>query len=1581
MISISNRSYKDHLGRTINGGMPIGNQGDEGTYTCTYTMYTGVLLSDAVPVQFTQGTPGQITLMGVEGGWNSLGIVAGDTITINATSFDGSTTMTGTTLVNVVNGNVLTVGGIIASFMASSGRIYVNKTLQAVEVDFNLVPQDVDTNTASFIDNTTVKLSNNNISSLAVGASATLQQIGDKSGGIIRSANIKRIADGSMSGGIVTKRYDIEIKFVWWGLLSKWGENYFQDVLTVTPLEKVTFYPLFNNPSSFLTTYFKAVGDGNSGFRNENFNQNPTPFTISSCIWKDDNANVMTAYDFSKNSNFEITLSTTAGFGTNFGLIFFNDIQDSDLFSATISNGIGQFSHDRLTLFGEKATLTATTGQSLTSALGRNGEQYQITGISISITGTVATIKGKIEPNQAFIDYFSDNNNVNRRFALLVRSEGSTIPANNYSTTVNSLAWNGEGEISPIILGSYPMTTEILDHVNFPAVKDYPVIIEDDIRLNNSLLFPKGQKHTNLRFAPIALNSVTGDWFALETYDFAITVPVLPDGTQPIDISVPTYYSSLFPQTCPNINMKVVRDPSQDTSDEYGISMVLGNLVRWEKWLQQFNVDLDFYSDANKDWRNYQAGNWGVSLMVETTVEGVGTYRNIDPMPFENYDHNEDLTCTFEFERLDGTPINNPLIGEVVKVRAIFEDVTDVDFVRHWGMITVEPFEASPRYVISSYYNHGVQPSNPLSPTITGGDKLEVTGWGTDIVTMECIFDPNKIDTTKGVSFTARVQGDLAQGMRHKKSFKLVQLPYKPSDQGKDGRCCDCAPELKLASVDSNELIKNDIISHVHKLTDEDETVTFKIYKDGVLLSNYAVQWAFPHDPNARAITYNVRDYLINYGEGCYEVKKEINPAGIDMEISLGKYEIRPFTTANAEGTTRILYQNDFVTQFEENGVLSTINYADSGFEDSYRFRGMFGWWQPNVSSVSHYSNVRENRTATIISKEKYTLKMFEATDCMRRRLHKIVIHASVYRMSDHNRTNPDQRMIITNCILDANSPEDIDYFPGSRIMGITLPLAVQNENSVSRFGGTNRLPLGVTSILQTIGASEVIDPNNCLPSSLTVVNSLGATVDSVTVASGSTGTANAPDGTVTIKDLSGNVVATITTASGGSTEYTLSAALGATVFLKRTSDGTTFESQLVPSGAVTAIFVDDSIVTLRNSEGVFLGNNNIKPESSSDIIAPDVTINFETESGQPAWSDTIPAGVTKTITIPDGVPAAGWYRPLEWLKQPAIDDENVIWELMAVYPGDQNPYTNNLQATGGVTIEFYTDRDTDSPFYTTTTNNNTLIDYNDCLPSTEFRNYRQCWVKSYPTVNGNNWGTISFGTAHTVYGVYSSQILERIISCNSAHPMLSTNFSMGIGGGNPFLVENLEFRNKFCLINWYEALYYTYSLRRIWSENYGEITGGGSSCRGMFTQSRIQDQPINIALKPTISYFCYNSSNINEAIIDFSTTTGLQGNEFNGVSLQRIIGLNMGNLTGTVGNLNNIGTYYIELHGYRLGHALNGNAMRGEEVFKAWVDSLGNASGTQTITVSTLQFNSFGGLGSYVDDEVDAKGFTLMVV
>jgi len=463
MLQVVNRGYKDHLERTINGAMPVANQGDKGTYFVDYEVYFGTTLSFNLSISVSQNS-NILVLNGMN--WSDLCISSGDTITIVSALQDsqGGDTITGTITVNFVDGNeAITAGSYAFSNVLVSGEFYVDKAPEAIRTNLNLIPSTQNSGIESLIDSTSLTLQETNISAMLVNDTLLLDLVGNNSGGGLLDYSIKRIPD-TKSGR--ARNYRISIRYYWWLFLSNF-ESYSFDIDCTTPYIETTFFPTWNNPAIALSDGFKPIGDGNSGFRNENFNQNPNNFIVNSTTWTDGN-NTIQGFDYSKPSFFEIKIEslTGGGFGSNVGFIFYNDINNSDQYSASQNNNKGNYSHLQHTIFTENAYIpTTSTPVSFDSFIGENGEKVTAS-VKSSITAGVLTIEGSITPNQLFIDKFSDLNNINNVFCLLARTESSNFTASNYSDTVNMLCWRGEAEKYLPILGEYFETATLNDHAD-----------------------------------------------------------------------------------------------------------------------------------------------------------------------------------------------------------------------------------------------------------------------------------------------------------------------------------------------------------------------------------------------------------------------------------------------------------------------------------------------------------------------------------------------------------------------------------------------------------------------------------------------------------------------------------------------------------------------------------------------------------------------------------------------------------------------------------------------------------------------------------------------------------------------------------------------------------------------------------------------------------------------------------------------------------------------------------------------------------------------------------------------------------
>jgi hypothetical protein len=275
----------------------------------------------------------------------------------------------------------------------------------------------------------------------------------------------------------------------------------------------------------------------------------------------------------------------------------------------------------------------------------------------------------------------------------------------------------------------------------------FRVITEDDVRRETIFTIERNDATiTELNARIIAKNTVTNESFELEKFSVNLnSLPFLPNGTKPINSIQNRPFN--IPSNALMNQVKFERATSEDTLTKYGVSIKHPFLCRWEYWLQQLNASLDFYDSKNKDWRHYQdVANWKI-ISIIGIVKGDGEYQNPKIIPIRNYDDAE-IQYTIEFFKLDNTALTTP-IDDIVRVKITHEKS---GVTTSWGTITVEPFENSPRWLISTEYNQ-TDPSYPLQP-LSGETKLKQT-ISTDDVVFECLFDGRLFNKVK---FTSRLQ-------------------------------------------------------------------------------------------------------------------------------------------------------------------------------------------------------------------------------------------------------------------------------------------------------------------------------------------------------------------------------------------------------------------------------------------------------------------------------------------------------------------------------------------------------------------------------------------------------------------------------------------------------------------------------------------------------------------------------------------------------------------------------------------------------------------------------------------------------
>lgn len=311
-----------------------------------------------------------------------------------------------------------------------------------------------------------------------------------------------------------------------------------------------------------------------------------------------------------------------------------------------------------------------------------------------------------------------------------------------------------------------------------------------------------------------------------------------------------------------------------------------------------------------------------------------------------------------------------------------------------------------------------------VSELKTGGD-CPIAGSGTWVA-------------TGGFTETTACTGDCGEEDRQFFEYKSIKLPKICTDQDRGFEEC-CCEELVLAKSTSNSW-ETDKTSAWMKLSDPVDSVTFELYKDGVLTTYVPTAVAFQNESNAYYTTIHWIDVLNSDGVGCYELKVSYDISGIQGVFTWGKYRLLPFTIQNALTTARIRAQFDGYHEIEQ------IDFSGSGIESTLRFNGYIGNRQPNTEIDNIIYNNREMKRVIRENLNEYEILVDPSLKCVTKPLVDLYfLSENNLYISDYNAHNHDY------CINDlpvivSQSPE-LTYYDFSRKASLKCIVADKFKN------------------------------------------------------------------------------------------------------------------------------------------------------------------------------------------------------------------------------------------------------------------------------------------------------------------------------------------------------------------------------------------------------------------------------------------------------------------------------------------------------------------------------------------------------
>tara|TARA_R110000772_G_scaffold88986_5_gene184647 strand:+ start:3240 stop:5543 length:2304 start_codon:yes stop_codon:yes gene_type:complete len=621
---------------------------------------------------------------------------------------------------NIGNSEIMTLTAVVATGSSSA------LAFDEVDVLFNQQKNGVPASPFSLIDSEVTRARMTGISALSVGASLAGNMLGNQSGGFVKDVSITRVA-----GVDQFYRYQISVTFVNSGMYDpSWF--FTSDCLKTTMSTEWAVVP--SEPFNRITGAYSLNGD--TGFYDEPFNTGISDAILVQGI-----------------SEIDYCVPTTAT------IIVDGPITDIGLGSLYLPDDVTYYRNQVTSQYNlTMVTPTQPVNNFLTtvaSELNPSGAGYDIEMTSLTQVGTVSTIEIIITPNPALQTFMDGRDPNDRRFLLWVRCGN-----------LNLLVHDNQLQCSPPVGGPLIMEQSyaFLDHSENvdDAVGDFTGFecnTEDDIGYVGRFLLDKNVEIESFTVRVEAFNSVTDADFTLQEITFGFnTVQISGDGRYLLNETQSVI--NTLPTTSEKLNAILVLDATLDTPTQYGVKIYAPWLMNWKSWLNQLNASVDFYPTQDQNWVQYDTilPDWTVRMELALLIEGLAYIHNED-ITIKDYDSDEFIDQVIELY-IDSSNVNVQVVTEGLLMRVVathtLNNGQNWDQSLTWGMITVEPYQAERRWILSTVVDFDNNTSNPLEPL--SGLLMPITYPSPNVARMECFFNPDLIDLTNNIKFTTKIK-------------------------------------------------------------------------------------------------------------------------------------------------------------------------------------------------------------------------------------------------------------------------------------------------------------------------------------------------------------------------------------------------------------------------------------------------------------------------------------------------------------------------------------------------------------------------------------------------------------------------------------------------------------------------------------------------------------------------------------------------------------------------------------------------------------------------------------------------------
>lgn len=308
----------------------------------------------------------------------------------------------------------------------------------------------------------------------------------------------------------------------------------------------------------------------------------------------------------------------------------------------------------------------------------------------------------------------------------------------------------------------------------------------------------------------------------------------------------------------------------------------------------------------------------------------------------------------------------------------------------------------------------------------------------------------------------------------HKENILKVGLPAEAISEDRGLALCG-VPQLVVASRTDAAYYKNDRTAIAYKF----DAMTVELERNGVTIPAPGVEVTFPYQSDAVGFVIDWRQVEVEgvLQQGCYRVKITWELAGNEGFFYYGSYQLLEYNTFNVRGTVRLfVVLNDVVRK-------QGINYKDSGFAGTVRFKGQFGYMQPNYDTENLIYTDRTREKVRNEALRTFELRTNYLFHCMTRLIdEEALLVANQIYVTDHNANNHRQDFYDFAVILSEDDSPSFTY-DETIYAKVTAffkeKVAVHESKYDGNIKGSTNVILSLPTVVNTDGCADATVHNS----------------------------------------------------------------------------------------------------------------------------------------------------------------------------------------------------------------------------------------------------------------------------------------------------------------------------------------------------------------------------------------------------------------------------------------------------------------------------------------------------------------------